>query len=384
VSFVDLLCKFSSRQLKRPDPFAKRSLTIDTPGNQNLNSFSCALRFIVYILVRRLNIASLFVRSLACLVCLSLCQFSTVLRFFASRQTFKDFELILVDDGSSDGSWELLQAFTDKRIRTFRFEQNRGVGFARNFAIEEADCDYLSFLDADDVAHPARLAVQVAYLDCRPAIGAAASRAWITDADGQHKQVFEPLTPDEISVTLIFRNPLVTSSVSMRRHLLIPFRADSEPGGDYYLWARLSPVVHFALLKRTLVTYRGHAGGISKRLAARMLPSVRQTHQFQLERLGVTLNLDLHAMLSAWPAGVSSEQLSEAEDWLRDLVGANRIYDPASFQRVAEHIWFQICLDSWTQGPKAFDHYRRSPLAKLTPIRMAIFLSPIWPQGLSQ
>lgn len=94
----------------------------------------------------------------------------------------------------------------------------------------------------------------------------------------------------------------MTSSVSMRRRLWTRFLADSEPGGDYYLWVRLSPVVHFVLLKRILVTYREHRGGISKRLAERMVPSVRRTHQFQLERLGVEPNLDLHAMLSAWPS----------------------------------------------------------------------------------
>jgi hypothetical protein len=288
-------------------------------------------------------------------------------------QTLKDFELIVVDDGSYDESWELLQTFADKRIRTFRFRQNIGVGCARNYAIEKADCEYLAFLDVDDVAHPARLAVQVAYLDSRPEIGVTASRAWITDSGGQYKQPFEPLSPKEISVTLVFRNCLVTSSVSMRRGLSISFRSESEPGGDYDLWARLSPEVHFALLKRRLVTYREHSGGISKRWAERMAQAVRQIQQFQLERLGVEPSLDLHAMLSAWPADASSEQLSEAELWLRHLVGANRIYDPASFQRVAERVWFQICLDSWTLGPKAFELYRRSLLAKLTPIRTARF-----------
>jgi hypothetical protein len=81
----------------------------------------------------------------------------------------------------------------------------------------------------------------------------------------------------------------------------------------------------------------------------------------------------MHTMLSAWPSDASSEQLSDAELWLRDLVGANRIYDSASFKSVAERIWFRICLDSWTLGPKAFNQYRRSSLAKLTPVRAARF-----------
>jgi hypothetical protein len=135
----------------------------------------------------------------------------------------------------------------------------------------------------------------------------------------------------------------------------------------------LTPAVHFALFKKRLVTYREHSGGISKRLATRMAPSVRRTHQFQLERLGVEPKLDLHATLSAWPATASNQQLSEAEFWLHQLLGANRIYEPASFQRVVERIWFRICLDSWTLGPKAFNHYRRSSLAKLTSVRAARF-----------
>jgi glycosyltransferase involved in cell wall biosynthesis len=289
-------------------------------------------------------------------------------------QSFKDFELILVDDGSSDNSWEILQTLKDKRIRAFRFEQNLGVSFARNYAIEKADSDYVAFLDADDVAHPARLAVQAAYLDSNSDIGAVASRAWIADSVGRHKYPFEILSPGEISATLVFRNPLVTSSISMRRRCWIPFPFDSEPGRDYYLWAQLSPDVHFALLKKPLVTYRDHRGGISKRLAARMLPSVRRTHQFQLERLGVEPKLDLHARLSAWPPDASSEQLSEAEHWLHNLVGANRIYEPAAFQRVAERVWFRICLDSWTLGPGTFKLYCQSLLAKLTPMRAAQFL----------
>jgi glycosyltransferase involved in cell wall biosynthesis len=288
-------------------------------------------------------------------------------------QTLKDFELIVVDDGSSDGSWELLQTFADKRLRTFRFQQNLGVGCARSYAIEKSDCEYLAFLDADDVAHSARLAVQIAYLAARPEIGVAASRAWITDSDGQYKQPFERLSPNEISVTLLFRNCLVHSSVSMRRGLWIRLEPWLEPGSDYHLWAWLSPEVHFALLKRMLVTYREHSAGISKRWANRMVQAVRKIHQFQLERLGVEPKLDLHAMLSAWPPDASSEHLSEAELWLLHIVGANRIYDPACFQRVAERVWFRICLDSWTLGPKAFELYRRSSLAKLTPIRTARF-----------
>ena len=104
-------------------------------------------------------------------------------------QTFRDYELIIVDDDSSDGSWEIVQAFSDQRIRTFRLPQNCGVTFARNFAVELADCEHLAFLDADDIAVPRRLEIQVGYLSSRGSLGAVVSRAWILDAGRMYKQL---------------------------------------------------------------------------------------------------------------------------------------------------------------------------------------------------
>jgi glycosyltransferase involved in cell wall biosynthesis len=289
-------------------------------------------------------------------------------------QTFGDYELIVVDDGSSDRSWEMLQAFSDQRIRTFRLPQNCGVAFVRNFAVEQADCEHLAFLDADDIAVPKRLEIQAGYLGSRADLGAVISRAWILDSGRMCKQPFERLQPDEISATLLFRNCIVQSTVMMRRESWQPARAEFKAASDYELWARLAPKMRFGLLQKELVTYRIHSGGISKRISGSAKEAVRQIHRKQIERLGVQPKLELHAMLSAWPPDASSEQLNETELWLRELLCANRIYDAPSLRRVIERIWYRICLDSWLLGPRAFHIYRRSVLARLTPGRMARFL----------
>lgn len=289
-------------------------------------------------------------------------------------QTFRDFELITVDDGSSDRSWAILQAISDKRVRTFRFQQNCGISVVRNYAVEQADCEYLAFLDADDIAAPARLEIQVSCLDARADLGAVGSRAWILDSSRMYKQSFEHLQPDEISATLLFRNCITQSSVLMRQQGWQPHWSEFKVAADYELWARLTPRLRFGLLRRALVTYRDHSGGNSKRESAQMKEAIRKIHQNQLERFGLQPNLDLHGMLSAWPADVSTEQLSDAELWLRNIVRANPIYDPPSLRRVIERLWFQICLDSWLLGPRAFHIYRRSALARLTPVRMVRFL----------
>jgi glycosyltransferase involved in cell wall biosynthesis len=289
-------------------------------------------------------------------------------------QTFRDYELIVVDDGSSDGSCEMLQAFSDKRIRTFRMQQNCGVAVVRNFAVDQADCEHLAFLDADDIAVPERLEIQVRCLISRANLGAVISRARILDSGRMYKQPFERLQPEEISATLLFRNCIVQSTVMMRRENWQPACVEFRGASDYELWARLTPRIRFGMLQKELVTYRIHSGGISKRSPEDVKKVVRQIHQAILERLGVQPKLQLHAMLSTWPSDASSEQLKEAGCWLREILLANRVYDASSLQRVIERLWFGICLDSWVLGPSAFHIYIGSALARLTPGRIARFV----------
>ena len=86
-------------------------------------------------------------------------------------QTFKDYEIIIVDDCSSDGTREVIQEFADSRIRSFRHEANLGLSATRNTGIANARGKYIAFLDDDDECTPNRLADQVAILDSRPGVG---------------------------------------------------------------------------------------------------------------------------------------------------------------------------------------------------------------------
>ena len=86
-------------------------------------------------------------------------------------QTYTDFELIIVDDGSTDGTDEVILQFSDSRIRYVRHETNRGAAATRNTGIAHAKGEYIAFLDDDDECTPNRLADQVAVLDANPDVG---------------------------------------------------------------------------------------------------------------------------------------------------------------------------------------------------------------------
>src|SRR5690348_3230877 len=91
----------------------------------------------------------------------------------ALAQTFEDFEVIAVDDGSTDGSLEYLRKVTDSRVRIIALHTRGGQGAARNIGIGLSNSEYVAFMDADDISLPNRLERQVEYLDRNPDIGAA-------------------------------------------------------------------------------------------------------------------------------------------------------------------------------------------------------------------
>jgi Glycosyl transferase family 2 len=290
------------------------------------------------------------------------------------NQSFRDFDLIAVDDGSSDESWEILQSFAnDRRIKPIRCEQNRGAATARNEGIEKSDSEFIAFLDSDDVAKPRRLRIQVQVMEKLRRFDVVFGRAAVIRKSGLDLGRRRPLTDAEVGPTLLFRNCIVQSSVMGRRSAWQPYDAAFEPAEDYELWTRMSTLRSFLPLNAVVAAYREHSQGTSKRLPDKMVRAVAAIHRLQLKRLGVADRADLHSRLMAWPWDSDVRQLAEAEGWLLELLAANRFYPPASFRSVIERVWFEVCQDSLAVGPAAFTIYRKSALSKLTPGRLWSF-----------
>jgi glycosyltransferase involved in cell wall biosynthesis len=181
-------------------------------------------------------------------------------------QSAPDLELIVIDDGSTDATPDLLAALSEPRLRV---ERQRAQGLTRslNRALALARAPLLARLDADDLALPERLARQREFLEVHADVGLLGAAAREVDPSGREVRLVSPPREDHaIRRALIRANPFVHSSVMMRRRSL------DEVGGydealpvaqDYDLWMRLSRVTRLANLPAPLVVRRLLPGRVS-------------------------------------------------------------------------------------------------------------------------
>ncbi len=188
------------------------------------------------------------------------------------EQTERDLELIVVDDGSSDDSGEILKRLSrrDPRLRPLRSEVNLGQATALNSGLEAAGGRYIARMDADDVAEPERLATQVAWLERNPDVGLLGSAVRLV-AEGNRPEVVRerPETDLEIRWTSLLDNPFMHPTVMIRRDVLerhaLRYDQSLRTTQDYDLWTRLLTVTQAANLPEPLVRYRRPAAKPSPR-----------------------------------------------------------------------------------------------------------------------
>lgn len=185
------------------------------------------------------------------------------------EQSFTNFELIIINDGSTDNSLNIIQSYSDKRIKIID-QKNAGLPISLNRAISVAKGEYIARQDADDISLPNRLIEQAAYLDTHPSCALLGTWADIlvnnssTDRSLQH-----PHLNGDIKLKLLFFNCFVHSSVMIRKSALeksglYPEERDKFPPEDYDLWLRISKYFEVANLPKALLQYRELPNSISR------------------------------------------------------------------------------------------------------------------------
>lgn len=190
-------------------------------------------------------------------------------------QTYTNYEIIAVDDGSTDGSSTILAGYAD-RIKVIR-QENRDVCAARNTGVRAAQGDYIAFLDQDDLWLPQKLAQQLRVFSAHPDADVVFTNLIkFTDAGGQrvardkHRRCMK-LTDENTFKMLALKNLLMPSAVMARKTSLIKaglFDESFKTCGDYQLWLRMAGQrMKFRYIPKPLTKYRHHAQNTARHTA---------------------------------------------------------------------------------------------------------------------
>lgn len=197
-------------------------------------------------------------------------------------QTFTDFELLIIDDCSPDGSIALCEQFDDPRIRIIRHPRNRGLAASRNTGIRHACGELLAFLDSDDLWLPEKLEQHRLHLAARSEVGVSFSRSAFIDEDGSPTRCFQmPRLTDIEPGYYLCRNPIGNGSAPVIRaavfeQIRYPLHTEDKPEDGYFdeelrrsedieCWIRIALTTDWVIegIPQPLTLYRLNAGGLS-------------------------------------------------------------------------------------------------------------------------
>jgi hypothetical protein len=229
-------------------------------------------------------------------------------------QTFRDLELVVVDDGSTDRSAAIVRERDDPRVRVVTNARNLGLAPSLNAGLAEARGEFVARLDADDVARPERMARQVEYLDAHSDVALLGSWYHEMSADGTRGvAVRTPTRHWDLRWHLHLYCPFAHSSVMWRRALVA-----ERIGGyderltysmDYDLWWRISAALPVAIQPAFLLDLRAHGGSMTSTYGART-------------REGLHMQAAHAARLLGWPVGAEARNEERLQRLYRVLIGA--------------------------------------------------------------
>jgi len=307
-------------------------------------------------------------------------------------QTWRDFELLIIDDGSSDRGPDIVSAITDERIILLRNSSNMGVAATLNRGLAMARGRYIARMDADDISLPDRLERQVRFMDNHPDVGI--SGGWVRlFGGGQLPYTCQvPVDSQDVAAYMLFENSLWHVTAIIRKNAINQATLKYDPvfsrSEDYDLWTRAGE--HFALanIDHILVRVRRHKESVTRLNWDEMTKQTENIQHRLLERVGLQLSpseISFHHWVGRGYRFHKTERVRDAEKWLLQIVSANQktlVYADNSLKQAVGRVWFRLCANSGTLGFWTWRTWSGSPLADFVNIsvsdRFRFIASILW------
>lgn len=251
------------------------------------------------------------------------------------NQTFTDFEMILVDDCSDDGTREIIESYKDSRIRIFYNSKNMGVAYTRNRALENARGEYIAILDDDDISLSIRLEMQVKFLDENLEYGVVGGRTQLIDQNGMviNKSNVAYVNPKYIKAIFLFRNVFCNGEVMFRRELAVSnnLRYEENCYGmeDFKFWIKMSKIAKMTNIDELFLKHRVHEKSITS-VVAKNLERERQLKFAELQRFswkesGLQIPTEVAEIIHKY-VGEELLKTEITEESVRELYSAMKVF----------------------------------------------------------
>lgn len=271
------------------------------------------------------------------------------------NQTLRDFELLIINDGSSDRSLEIISSFNDERIRLISLDQNRGIPYCRNVGLKEAKGDFLGWTDCDDLNLPTRFEKQIGLLQNNSAFGGCGT--WLSRFKGEKTFYVNQASEnsEKIRAELLFKpaaipNPTVVLRLSEVRRFNLKYNEQLPISEDYDFISSCAKHFKFTNIQELLYRYRASETSIMKKFENQNLKSY-EVHKVVYKKVLATLNLDpteeelkMHYDLCSTKIFTNFSEYANCYFWLKKINSANDSkaeYDKSVFNKVvAEQFFF--------------------------------------------
>jgi glycosyltransferase involved in cell wall biosynthesis len=282
------------------------------------------------------------------------------------NQSFADFEFLIINDGCTDNSTEVIESYSDKRIHYINRQKNRGLSYTLNEGIDLAKGIYIARMDCDDISLPTRLEKQIKFLEQNPEIGILGTSMQVISDQGMKLGLWEVANEDlNIRWVSLVRTPFVHPTIMIRKDILKQnnlYYLDvvSE---DYELWTRLLQYTKGANLQETLYKYRLNKGSLTHVNHIKLLASQDEIITKNFEKFAPELNITI-------------EQASK----MRALFAGGKSSFPIQNNDIVYLIDIYLCIfnkfiNSCPNNPKILNDLKCQAALSLV---ISVFASPSW------
>lgn len=274
------------------------------------------------------------------------------------NQTFTDFEFIVINDGSTDRTEDIILSYADERIRYIKNEANLKIVKTLNKGVGLSRGKYIARMDADDVSLPARFLKQVNYLEKHLDIDICGC---YTKVIGRvpYSQKF-PISSESIKIAFLFYSSLPHPALMIRANFFKNKKYDEEfqKAEDYRLWTLHFKESEYHNISETLLYYRQHENQISERSKLKQEELSGRVREDLLKALGLSFTQEEIALHNDICSGRYVDVVV-AERWLRKLVSNNVYFENSLFVKQINDILWRVLNNAAPNGLSTYFKYAK-------------------------